>query len=261
MTAPQRRTVDEIADPYGNFLTPMPAVVPGVCGACRRGVTGTYPTCFKCGMEALGVGNGGADVVAMIALAPARNQLAYELVNYKRAATSASMRDRFTIGLAAVLWKWLARHEECVAKAAGVTGFPVLTTVPASSSGRTGEHPLVRLVTGVVVGSGERYRPLLVPRDKLVGQREFSTERFRSVSTLAGEPVLLIDDTWTSGAHAHGAAAALKAAGSGPVAVVAIGRWYQPDDTANERVEQQLRGRRWSWDECMLDSGTVGIPT
>nr|MDQ3879347.1 hypothetical protein [Actinomycetota bacterium] len=127
------------------------------------------------------------------------------------------------------------------------------TTVPTSSSGRVGDHPLVRLVTGVVVGSGERYRDLLAASERTLGQREFSAHRFRSVSTLAGEPVLLIDDTWTSGAHAHGAAAALKAAGSGPVAVVAIGRWYHPDDAVNERVEHHLRHRRWTWDECMLD--------
>jgi predicted phosphoribosyltransferase len=108
-------------------------------------------------------------------------------------------------------------------------------------------------VSGVVVDSGKRYRSLLTPSDGAVGQREFTTERFRGLSLLHGEPVLLLDDTWTTGAHAHGAAAALKAAGAGAVGVVAIGRWYHPSEDANQRVEEQLRGRRWTWDECMLE--------
>ncbi len=253
MTEPRRRTVDDIANPYGNFLTPLPRLVPGVCGVCRRGVTGAYDTCFKCGKESLGVGSGGADAVAMIALAPQQNQLAYELTNYKREATSSGMRDRFTVGLAAVLWKWLAQHESCVAAAAGVTGFPILALVPASSSGRAGEHPLVRLATRVVIGSGERYRSLLAPSAVAPGPREFSPNRFRALTALSGEAVLVVDDTWTTGAHAHGAAAALKAAGAGAVAVVAIGRWYHPDDAANDRAEKHLRARSWSWDECMLE--------
>lgn len=249
----QPRSVDSIAGPYANFLVPVPRRAPGVCGVCRRGVEGTYPTCPKCALEPLGVGRGGADVVAFVALAPSQNQLAYELVNYKRVATPPSMRQRFSTGLAAVLWKWLALHEGCLAREAGVPDFPVVTTVPTSSSGRTAPHPLVTVVSQIVQGSGMRYRPLLQPSGVPVAQRQFSRHRFNATAALAGEPVLIVDDTWTTGAHAHGAAAALRAAGSGRVAVLAIGRWYHPDDTRNTRVEQQRRGRRWSWDECLFD--------
>lgn len=119
MTSPQRRTVAEIAAPYANFLVPMPYLEPGVCEVCRCGVRG-YRRCRKGGRERLGVGRGGADVVAMISLAPqrlaggGRAQLSYELVHYKRPLTSSSLRGRFTLGLAAVLWTWLRRHEQCV---------------------------------------------------------------------------------------------------------------------------------------------------
>lgn len=250
MTAGPRRTARDIAARYGNFLAPMPYAEPGICAVCRRGVVG-YKRCFKCAREPLGVGRGGADVVAMVSLAPSDGQLAFELVNYKRAATSPSGRDRFTVGLAAVLWTWLADHERCVAEAAGVHRFSIVTTVP-SSNARFGAHPLVRLVSGVVVGSSERYRDLLAPAATGLG-RGFSPDRFAAVERLSGDAVLVIDDTWTTGAHAHGAAAALRAAGAGPVAVVAIGRWYHRDDPANAAVERQLRRRRWEWDECMFD--------
>lgn len=196
----------------------------------------------------------GADAVAAIALAPASEQFAYELTNYKREATSAGIRERFTVGLAAVLWMWLGRHEACLASAVEVTAFPVITTVPTSSSGRTGPHPLARVVTGVVAGSGDRYRELLQAGEVAVGQRDFSVERFVARERLSGEAVLLIDDTWTTGAHMHGAAAALKAAGAGPVGALAIGRWYHPLEPANSAVEAQRRRRHWRWDECMLDT-------
>lgn len=249
MTAPRRRTVASIAEPYSNHLVPMPRRGDGVCVICRRGVQEAYATCFKCGMESLGVGRGGADVAAAIALAPAEGQhgqLARELFEYKRGHRSLAT------GLAAVLWHWLARHEPCVAREAGVDGFPIITTVP-SSSGRAGNHPLVHLVSGVVIGSAERYRSLLDPSGKAFGQREFSVERYAATVELDREPVLVIDDTWTTGAHAHSAARALKDAGAGPVAVLAIGRWYHPNEPVNKFVEEQRRGRQWSWDECMFD--------
>lgn len=138
-------------------------------------------------------------------------------------------------------------------RAAEIDRFPVITTVPSSSSGRAGAHPLVTLVSGIVVGSADRYRDLLAAAPTPVGQREFTEDRYIARARLSGEPVLVIDDTWTTGAHAHGAAAALKAAGAGPVAVVAIGRWYHPEEPLNAVVERQLKARKWSWDECMLD--------
>ena len=56
----------------------------------------------------------------------------------------------------------------------------------------------------------------------------------RSRRLPTGQAVLLIDDTWTTGASAQGAAAALKAAGVRPVAAVVIGRhlngeWHEND--------------------------------
>jgi hypothetical protein len=51
--------------------------------------------------------------------------------------------------LAAALWGWLALHEQCIAHAAGSSGFDMIATIP-SVSGRAEEHPLTVLVGGVV---------------------------------------------------------------------------------------------------------------
>ena len=52
----------------------------------------------------------------------------------------------------------------------------------------------------------------------------FDRDRYTSTVELNGQAVLLIDDMWTTGANAQSAAAALKHAGSGPVAAIVIGR-------------------------------------
>ncbi|MDQ6803423.1 MAG: hypothetical protein M3065_00330 [Actinomycetota bacterium] len=82
-----------------------------------------------------------------------------------------------------------------------------------------------------------------------VAEHTFSAEKFVVRRRLAGEPVLLIDDTWTSGAGAQSGAAALRMAGSGPVAAVVIGRHLRWDwqDTA-----EQWPGvaGRFNWGAC-----------
>lgn len=67
-------------------------------------------------------------------------QMARELLSYKDSRVQAPQRIRMVTGLGAVLWKWLARHERCVAGPLGVEGFDVITTVP-STGGRSSGPP------------------------------------------------------------------------------------------------------------------------
>ncbi len=57
--------------------------------------------------------------------------------------------------------------------------------------------------------------------------RSLNAGRFRAGQQAAGARVLLLDDTWASGASAQSAAVALKRAGARAVAVVIIGRHVQ----------------------------------
>ncbi|GAA1922385.1 hypothetical protein GCM10009716_33650 [Streptomyces sodiiphilus] len=67
---------------------------------------------------------------------------------------------------------------------------------------------------------------------------------------LRGENVLLIDDTWTTGHHAQSAAAALKSAGAGSVAIVVLGRHLNRTFGDTEWLVEQARLRSFSWDAC-----------
>ena len=70
--------------------------------------------------------------------------------------------DRFIVELAAVLWRFLDRHEPCLARRVGVSAFPVVTTVP-SGKNRDAAHPLHRIVGELVDHTAGRYRRLLEP--------------------------------------------------------------------------------------------------
>jgi hypothetical protein len=158
------------------------------------------------------LGSGTADLTAFVSMAPRGEQFARELFTYKNLNLRPEDRQRKTVGLAAVLWKWLGIHEACLVTRLQA-GFDLITSVP-STSGRP-SHPLRTVVAGVVSDSGKRYADLLaLARDDL-GQRVKAADRFRAIRALGGARVLVIDDTWTTGAHAQSASAALKAAGVG----------------------------------------------
>ncbi|KOV59828.1 hypothetical protein ADL01_34450 [Streptomyces sp. NRRL WC-3618] len=189
-----------------------------------------------------------ADAVVPVSLALKGEQYANELWRYKNAA--GPQQQYFRMGLAAVLWRFLALHEACIAAHCAVTGFDTITTVP-STSGRT-DHPLRTLVADVVGATRSRHRDLLTPAPGAAELgRNVSAERYTS-SALWGGNVLLIDDTWTTGSHAQSAAAALKAAGAASVAILVLGRHLNTSYGDTAAHVEQARLRRFAWDVCVL---------
>ncbi|SOD71197.1 hypothetical protein SAMN05892883_0762 [Jatrophihabitans sp. GAS493] len=182
-------------------------------------------------------------------MAPTREQVARDLYTYKRPTVPDGLRLPRLRGLSAVLWQWLSMHEACLANSVGIAQFDRITVVP-TTSGRPGLHPLQVLVADIVVGSADRFEMLLLPGPVPVGQREFSPGRYVAARNLEGTSVLIIDDTWTTGAHAQSASIALKMAGAGPVGILCIGRWITLDYGDNRAWMESHRGRPWSWTSC-----------
>jgi hypothetical protein len=238
-------TVRELSAPYANFMfVPRPA--PGVCRRCFN-LTDGYDYCYACTHQPSVL-----DVIVPISYSVAHEQLHHALASYKRLPGDAGRR--LSVQLAAVLWRFLADHEGCAARSVGIDTFPVVTTVPSGEETRDGAHPL-RWIVGEAVGpTRARHRRLLRRSALGVEPRAFSPAKFAATEALSGEAVLLIDDTWTTGANAQSAAAALKAAGAGSVAAVVIGRHINRDWGQNDGRLRALGG--FDWGKCALCTPT-----
>jgi hypothetical protein len=235
-------SVRELTALYGNFML-NPVHGRGVCEVCFN-LTDGYSRCYACS-------HGGAalDAVAPISYSVGREQLHHVLASYKRLPDDVARR--FRAELAAVLWRHLVGHEPCIAMASRTPAFEHVTTVPSGSAERDHDHPL-RAIVGELVGPTRgRFRRLLEPAEAAVPARVFSPKKFRAREQLAGEAVLLVDDTWTTGASGQSAAAALKAAGAGAVAIVVVGRHVNREWGDNDQRLQALP-RPFDWDTCVF---------
>jgi hypothetical protein len=199
---------------------PHPLAAP-VCGVCRGPVRSGFARCYQCErQDRLGRGLL-ADAVVPISYALKGTAFADDLWRYKsKVAPAASARA----SVLALLLAFLADHGACVWRQAAMPPPSRLAVVP-TGCGRPGPHPLLQLVSPCLrlPGCALALRPGRQGRD-------LDPDRFQAAGVAAGASVLLIDDTWVSGASAQSAAVALKRAGARHVAVVVMGRHVNPGD-------------------------------
>lgn len=243
---PRPQTVDDVSARLEHYLIRVPQVGKDVCAVCRGAVYGGYPMCFQCNRATEVLQQLRLDAVSFVSLAPKGEQLARDLYTYKKQSVPQELRNQRLVGLAAVLWRWLSLHEICLALSAGASTFEIVTTVPSSS----GRSALEGLVGDVVEGTGERTRSVLAVARTDLKPRQFASDRFSVTEDVEGRDVLVIDDTWTSGAKLQAAAAALKLAGARRVAGVAIGRWMNREFQHNGPWIDTAKQATWSWWGC-----------
>jgi predicted amidophosphoribosyltransferase len=237
-------TIRELAAPYGNFmLAPEPG--PGVCRTCFN-LTAGFDECYACTRSEHHL-----DAVAPISYSVAHEQLHHALAAYKR--VNGDVGRRLALQLASVLWCYLDAHERCVARAVGASTFDVITTVPSRDADRDERHPLRWIVAEVVGLTRDRHERLLIRTQTPTKPHLYDPDKYETVRCLTGEAILLIDDTWTTGATAQSAARALKAAGAGPVAAVVIGRHVNREWHDNDRRLSTLP-RPFDWTRCVFCS-------
>ena len=138
------------------------------------------------------------------------------LVGYK-AAPSRLVREERRAQLSRLLGEFLSLHLRClVAPVLGQHGDSLVVPVPSSSPPRPswgGEHPLIGLVASAIATEpGLALAPVLARGTEPLGHLRASRRGFRLVAPVADQRVLVVDDTYTSGARSQSAA-------------VAAGRW------------------------------------
>jgi predicted amidophosphoribosyltransferase len=240
-------SVAELSAPYANFML-GPRRGPDVCSRCFDLIRGPG-RCYPCAHYGRWV-----DVAAPISYSVGGEQLHHALASYKR--LTGEPGRRFVMGLAAVLWRHLGDHERCLARAAGVDRFDVVTTVPSSDPARQEGHPLQEVVGKLVRPARDRYERLLIRTSAAVAPHRFNLNKYEAIRDMGGRSVLLVDDTWTTGANAQSAAGALKAAGAGPVVALVIGRHVNREYGDNDRQLRSLPA--FDWHTCPWCSSTNG---
>ncbi len=232
------------------MIAPVPGF--GICVECFNTTRG-FERCYACSSIEHRL-----CAVVPISYSVAHEPLHQALAGYKR--MTGPPANLYKLELAAVLWRFLAAHERCVAHGSAVDAFDLVTTVPSGDRARDQCHPLREIVGELVGPTRKRYERLLRRSDVRSAPRNFDPIRYEAVRAVDGARILLIDDTWTTGASAQSAAAALRNAGASTVAAVVIGRHLNRDWHQNDLRLRKL-ARRFDWSTCAHCVGAVsGAP-
>jgi phosphoribosylpyrophosphate synthetase len=188
-------------------------------------------------------------LVVPISLSKTDEQFHHVLRSYK-GSPFPPIRRQFAIQLAALTARFLGSHEQCIIAASGAR-CDTVTTVP-STAGRPGEHPLVDVV-GMVRVLHSRYANLLAPGPVEIGHNHSDNRGFTASAEAEGRTILLLDDTFTTGARIQSAASALQLAGARVPAALVVGRVINPEwSTSSKELWEQARKTAFSFDRCCL---------
>jgi hypothetical protein len=213
------------------------------CDVCTTPVDG-FNRCFVC-QSAYDARPGLADLVMPLTYGIQRAQSAFLLRQYKD-SPDARVRRQQGLVINWLLYLAILLHEGCISRRVGLA-VGCRLTVP-SVRGRAGVHPF-EAITRQMNATFESPRFRVSQAGK--GERIVSVDRFAlDIGTdLAGQHVLILDDTWTTGANAQSAVLAARRAGAAAVSVMVVCRWLRPDFGDNRQFIKTRLAR--DYDPCI----------
>lgn len=215
-------TVEEGSVAYVRAMrNPLPATAGGVCEVCRTFIAPQFQLCYPCLQQP----NHFATVVP-ITYSEHLGQMHTALRNYKDG--HPEVRAYAMPRIASIMWRFLASHEGCIARAAGGAEFDLVTTVPSSSPDADERRNGLRTLVGWIKPVAPRFERVLRATGLAEG-RVYAENRYTATRRIDGAHVLLIDDTWAAGGHAQSAGFTLRQAGARSVSCMVIGRHLRPD--------------------------------
>ena len=202
---------------------------PGLCSTCLRPVESSYLECYRCHSPQLGANAIGplklADQVALLAYGGDTGQSRQLLYGYKEPTAAAPGDERRMVVLLLLLAAFRL-HRPCLEAGSPFRYFAVVPSTKARAG-----HPLAELVRQWLAAAG-LVEVSLVPTGQSPG-RVIDPTKF-AAPPIDGGHVLLIDDTWTTGANVQSAAWRLKISGATKVTALVVARWL--DDSPATRA-------------------------
>jgi predicted amidophosphoribosyltransferase len=241
---------EQYTDPYLRIYRRVPPRGAGVCVVCHSGPNQGYSTCYSCSVT-MGQIRYPVTAVLPISLYEVSGQY-WHVLRYYKDHHLAEVRTQLATIVSATIVRFTYSHWSCIATMLGGTPT-VVTTVPSTRlTARSGEHPLVAAVRRSSLLAG-LHRTLLTRGLGQVGHQQASDDAFLVHGDLHGHRLLLIEDTFTSGARAQSAASALRVAGALAVAVVTAGRVMDPGWNENcQRIWQYACAAEFSFERCAV---------
>lgn len=233
-------TREEILRPLRPSLVPVPAPTQlGICPICHSSWPDEYLTCYPCS-QAVYLN---PPPILPITMSVAGGTVHRHLRMYKD-APDAGTRERLTMRLAALLSLFMEKHATCVGD------WDIVTCVPSAT--RVAMAPVVAKLR------------LFLDRDAHTlahtggaGDHALDADQFEVVAKVRGRRVLLLDDTFTTGAKLFSAVAALRAAGAEIVGPVVIGRHVQESWGPSQAMMTWLADRQWHDSRCCRCGGAT----
>jgi hypothetical protein len=228
----------ELILPLRGALIPVPAQPQeGVCSTCHSSASVGFPRCYPC-HDAAWVD---PPEILPITLSLHGGLIHDHLRNYKDGRT-APVRDRMGLRLAGLLATFMAGHARCIGE------WDYATCVPS-----THRIALRSVMSRVQLFAG-RYRQVLVTRPH-AGDRALDPDQFTIAGGVSDDRILLLDDTFVSGAKLFSAAAALRQHGASVVGPVVIGRHIQRTWGPSANLLSWIEKRPWDESRCARCAG------
>ncbi|GEM_PF-482891 len=211
------------APEHGSFLLgrAVPPTGPGVCRVCHGPARDGWARCWACRVQDSSPHVPSPPVVP-VALYAVGDPLHRVLRRYKD-GTVPQARRHFAARLVEHLAAFFVHHTRCLTAAYGP--WSAVAVVPSSAARRVqGRHPFEAVVASVPM-LRDVPRLHLVPGSGSAAHLSPDPAAFAVVDPpVRGSAVLLLDDTWTTGARLRSAAAALVQAGARVGVAVVAGR-------------------------------------
>jgi predicted amidophosphoribosyltransferase len=217
-----------LTDALVGELVPMPRPAPDVCPHCHSARDETQDFCGSCSRVLANFGHPCPTVLPIsyymtpaegLALSPMRERMH----DYKEHEDPV-VRARAAREVGAILTRYIVDHGPRLQQKVG--GWDELVTVPSKRS--DGPSALAIALAPFADQVGKIW-PALEAGPGEIRRASPNADGFRTTRSVQGVRVLLLDDTFTTGATLHSAAHALRAHGATVGGAIVVARKINPD--------------------------------